>query len=102
VERLYWEVLRRAEQALEDARRLHRRSLELQRFVRALHTHEPGELVVCAWCGRLTVEGEWVDLGRWVSSPLRHRLRKLASHGICPDCFDHVTAATEHERRGST
>ena len=35
----------------------------------------------CAWCGKLT---------RWVSSPDPADLG-LKSHGICSDCYGHVT-----------
>ena len=45
------------------------------------------KVIVCAWCHRLSVAGEWRDP---VEDPaLVHTLDEsaLVSHGICPTCF---------------
>jgi hypothetical protein len=40
----------------------------------------------------------WIDLLPLLGSNLRERLRKNASHGICPSCLARVSADAERER----
>jgi hypothetical protein len=43
--------------------------------------------VVCAWCHRISIAGEWRDP---VDDPVLARSlddSELVSHGICPTCF---------------
>src|SRR5262249_55057547 len=88
----------RAEQALEQARHEHARSSQLEAFVRALRKSEPGELVRCAWCGRVRAGAEWIDPSPLLGGNLRERLRRNASHGICPECFERVSMKAEHSQ----
>jgi hypothetical protein len=39
-------------------------------------------LRLCAWCGRIHTDGEWVP----VEDFLQRRFDTQASHGICPAC----------------
>ena len=105
VERVYRELLQRAEAAVATATAERERASELGAFVRALRRTDPAELVRCAWCGRVAAEGHWIDPHPFLHSGLRERLRQNASHGICPDCMDRVLSAADRERRrrrGST
>jgi hypothetical protein len=98
VERVYEELLRRAKQAAAEAERRHKRASQLTAFVRALQRTNPGELVRCAWCGRISADGEWIDPSTLIGGSLRERLRQNATHGICPDCLERVSAEAERER----
>jgi hypothetical protein len=56
-------------------------------------------LTQCAWCGRLKVRG------RWIGTPHAPELidvsgahEPLMTHGICPSCFDELTADAERHR----
>jgi len=47
--------------------------------------YEAGELIpACAWCGRLSIEGEWVVPPPGVLGTIDGPL--TLSHSICPDC----------------
>jgi hypothetical protein len=57
-------------------------------------------LVRCAWCGRLEVDGEWLNLEalRPSQEMIVRRLRDDASHGICPVCFDDQMESASRQR----
>jgi hypothetical protein len=57
---------------------------------------------LCAWCGRVEVGGQWIDARSLLTDVLLERLRDKASHGICPDCFDRVSAEAERQRTRRT
>jgi len=99
MDEVHRELLRRAQEAVAEATRAHRRAAELRAFVSALRAIRPGELVRCAWCDRVAAGEYWIDpyplLG---ANALRERLRKSASHGVCPDCFERVMTASERQR----
>ncbi len=44
-------------------------------------------LVRCAWCERVKVNDEWVDVAEVRAMRLRPEAPEHHSHGICPDCF---------------
>jgi len=98
VEEVHRELLRRAEEAVTEATRTQQRAAELSAFVRALRATSPAGLVRCAWCERVAAGEHWIDPYSLLQANLRERLRKNASHGICPDCFERVTAAAEQAR----
>ena len=50
----------------------------------------------CAWCGRLEVGGRWVDALTALEGSGRE---PQLTHGICPTCFDEVSARADDERR---
>jgi hypothetical protein len=89
----------RAEVAQKDPRRV-RTLAQLLREANAGKTL----LVHCAWCGRLQVGKEWLELAAdGEGSPeIASSLIRKSSHGICPDCFARVTADAEAERSAST
>ena len=99
MEEVHEELLRRAEEAVAVATRTHQRASELSAFVRALRATSPGGLVRCAWCGLVAADEHWIDPYSLLQANLRERLRKNASHGICPDCFERVTAAAKRNAR---
>jgi hypothetical protein len=102
VERVYDELLRRATEAAAAAERHHQHAVQLTAFVRALRRTNPGELLRCAWCNRISAEGLWIDPQGLLGGSLRERLRQNATHGICPECLERVSIDAERERGGST
>jgi hypothetical protein len=89
----------RAEAAQRDSRRV-RKLAQLLREASAGRTL----LLHCAWCGRLQVGEEWLELAAdGEGSPeIASSLIRKSSHGICPDCFARVMADAEAERSVST
>ena len=54
-------------------------------FAKVWESFETGELVVvCSWCGRVCLNGEWVGPTPGVLSTLDQAL--ALSHSICPAC----------------
>jgi hypothetical protein len=52
---------------------------------RILDTYEAGDLITtCAWCGRVTIDGEWVLAPRAALTAIDSPL--TLSHSICPQC----------------
>ena len=54
------------------------------------------KVIVCAWCERVAIGGEWrdpVDDPRLVRVLVR---RALVSHGICPRCFGRHAPGTAY------
>jgi hypothetical protein len=105
---LYKELVRRALAARERAEAAPEdsRVRELAQLVRQASFGKT-LLVHCAWCGRLQVGEEWLDLAADCdgdgdgSLELNDSLIFKSSHGICPDCFDRVNADAEAERSAS-
>jgi len=98
MEEVHRELLRRAQEAVAEATSAHRRATELRAFVSALRATSPGELVRCAWCDRVAAGEYWIDPYPLLGANLRERLRKGASHGVCPDCFERVTTESKRQR----
>ena len=40
-------------------------------------------LTMCAWCRRVSLEGEWVSIDQF----LQQRRNTTSSVGLCPDCY---------------
>jgi hypothetical protein len=98
MEEVHRELLRRAQEAVAEATRTQQRASELSAFVSALRATTPAALVRCAWCERVAAGEHWIDPYSLLQANLRERLRKNASHGICPTCFERAIAAAEQER----
>lgn len=82
----------RGRDASQDAAVLQRRARLLREFV-AHARRDRGFLPRrCAWCGRVEVDGEFVDPAEFLDGDLPARLRDRSTHGICPDCFARVQA----------
>jgi len=48
---------------------------------------ESGELIpVCAWCGRVRIDGEWVEPPHGSLDTVDQRMS--LSHSVCPDCAE--------------
>jgi hypothetical protein len=59
-----------------------------QRIVAA---YQAGELVTtCAWCGRVTFDGEWVRVPH--AALLAIDAHSTLSHSICPECASRYAA----------
>ena len=58
---------------------------------RIIAAHEAGEIVTsCAWCGSVTLDGEWVQVPREaVQATNGHN---ILSHSICPECAAYLAA----------
>jgi hypothetical protein len=40
-------------------------------------------LTMCAWCRRVSLNGEWISIDQF----LQQRSRTTSSIGLCPDCY---------------
>jgi hypothetical protein len=40
-------------------------------------------LTMCAWCRRVSLEGEWISIDQF----LQQRRNTTSSVGLCPDCY---------------
>jgi hypothetical protein len=100
LDEVYNALLEQAQAAAEAAERHHLHAAEMRAFVRALRKRGPAELVLCAWCGRVSAEGHWIDPDPFLDADLRERLFEGASHGICPDCFEEVEVEAHRVRGG--
>jgi hypothetical protein len=68
---------------VSDSARLRRGSRLLRHFLAdatALPVH-------CAWCRRIQLDGEFVAAEEFLRGDFLERLRRHASHTICPDCL---------------
>lgn len=55
--------------------------------------YDAGKLIpVCAWCGRLSIEGEWIVPPTGVLATIDEPL--TLSHTICPSCLAERPAPT--------
>ncbi len=58
--------------------------------------YETGELIpACAWCGRLRIEGEWLDPPHGALSTIDEPM--TLSHTICPRCAESQRAPRGRE-----
>jgi len=48
-------------------------------------------LVRCAWCKRIKIDDEWVEVAEVLAMRQTHLAPERHSHGICPDCFAKLT-----------
>ena len=46
-------------------------------------------LTMCAWCRKVSVDGEWVSIDQF----LQQRRNTTSSVGLCPDCYGKKAAA---------
>jgi len=99
---LFLELVRRAIAARERAEGAQTDSRRLQKLAQLLRQANAGKtlLIHCAWCGRLQVGDEWLDLANdgERSLDIADSLIRKSSHGICPHCFERVSADAEAER----
>lgn len=96
------ELKLRAVRAREHAARVQIDSRRLRALTQAVRGARRGcmSLVRCAWCGSLKLEEEWLELaaigaGRQQVGP---SLRRRATHGICPPCFEREQDGAERAR----
>jgi hypothetical protein len=47
-------------------------------------------LTMCAWCRRVSMDGEWISIDRF----LQQRKNTTSSVGVCPDCYGRRAADT--------
>jgi hypothetical protein len=100
----YEDLVTRALAAQERARSLTVDAVRVSRLARILR--EAGArstmLVHCAWCGRLEVGDEWLELDAIGSGQTRiaEQLVRRSTHGICPDCFERVSRDADANRDG--
>jgi hypothetical protein len=45
-------------------------------------------LTMCAWCRRVSVDGEWISIDQF----LQQRKNTSSSVGLCPDCYSKSTS----------
>lgn len=97
---LFEELIRRALAARERTEAAQKDSRRVRELARLLRNANAGTslLLHCAWCGRLQVGEEWLDLDDVGSPQIAASLIPNSSHGICPDCFTRVSADAEAER----
>ncbi|HWX09005.1 MAG TPA: hypothetical protein VNY33_03415 [Gaiellaceae bacterium] len=63
-------------------------------FSRIVAAYEAGELVpMCAWCGRVRIEGEWVLPPAAALAAIDER--NTLSHSICDDCAANRSSQAE-------
>ena len=98
----YEELARRHVAAHRQAHSLVRETAGIRALASILREAQKGEavLVRCAWCDRVQVGEEWLQLeavgtGR---QRLSQSIRDKASHGICPSCFEAEMRRAERER----
>jgi hypothetical protein len=101
---LYEDLVARALAAQVRARSLTADAARVSSLARVLREARAGKtmLLHCAWCGRLEVGDEWLRLGAIGSGQTRiaEQLVRQSTHGICPDCFGHVSGEAEAHRFG--
>jgi hypothetical protein len=99
---LYENLIRQALAAREKAEALQRDSVRVRNLAQLLRKADAGELLLlhCAWCGKLRVGEEWLELEALGNGQVRiaQSLVRKSSHGICPSCFAEVNASVEAER----
>jgi hypothetical protein len=103
---IYEDLVARALAAQEHARSLNVDAARVTRLARILREARAGGrlLLHCAWCGRLQVGDEWLQLDTIGSGHMliaKQQLVKQSTHGICPDCFERVSGGAEAQRPGT-
>jgi hypothetical protein len=100
----YEDLVARALEAQERARSLTVDASRVSRLARILREAGSGGamLVHCAWCGRIQVGDEWLELTAIGTGQTRiaEQLVRRSTHGICPDCFERVSRDVEASRAG--
>lgn len=82
------DLLARARAAVEVSRLEKRRTLLLTEFVRRGSRHSDDLPMRCAWCGRLSLAGEFVEPTEFLAHGVPEAIDDRSTHGICPDCFE--------------
>ena len=99
---LYEDLVRRAIAAQENARSLQSSAERIKNLAAALRDAHAGHalLVHCAWCEKLRIGDEWLELQAIGGGQTRiaERLIRESTHGICPDCLEHVRDEIDRER----
>ena len=99
---LYEDLVRRAIAAQESARSLQESAERIKNLAAALREAHAGHtlLVHCAWCGKLRIGDEWLQLQAIGRGQVRiaERLIRESTHGICPDCLERVRAEADRGR----
>ena len=49
-------------------------------------------LTMCAWCRRVSLEGEWVSIDQF----LQQRDNTTSSVGLCPDCYSNTKSSARN------
>jgi hypothetical protein len=97
------DLIARALAAQERAHTLTVDAARVSRLARVLReAHAGGRLLLrCAWCGRLQVGDEWLQLEGIGTGQTRiaEQLVRQSTHGICPDCFERVSDEAAAGRR---
>jgi hypothetical protein len=58
---------------------------------RIVAAYEAGEVITsCAWCGRITLDGEWVEPPRAALEAINGH--NVLAHSICPECSAYLAA----------
>jgi hypothetical protein len=103
---LFEELVQRTLAGREKAEAAQKDSRRVRKLAQLLREASAGKtlLLHCAWCGKLQVGEEWLELaadgeGR---PEITASLIRKSSHGICPECFARVMANAEAERSAST
>lgn len=103
---LFEELVRRTLAVRERAEAAQTDSHRVRRLAQLLRDANAGKtlLVRCAWCGKLQVGEERLELAAdGEGSPqIAASLIRKSSHGICPDCFARVAADAEARRSATT
>ena len=101
---IYEDLVARALAAQERARYLTADAARVSRLARVLREARSGGtmLVHCAWCSRLEIGDEWLRLEAIGTGQTRiaEQLVQQSTHGICPECFERVSADVEAKRLG--
>jgi hypothetical protein len=96
---LYEDLIRRTLALREKAELAKQETRRVGELAQLLREAEAGTvlLVHCAWCERLHLGEEWLNLSDVSGKGPRiaESLIKKSSHGICPDCFQRVTEVVD-------
>jgi hypothetical protein len=99
---LYEDLVARALGAQERARALTVDAARVTQLAQILREARSGGrlLVHCAWCRKLQVGDEWLQLDAIGSGQTRlaEQIVQQSTHGICPECFERVRAEAEAKR----
>ena len=92
------ETQSRAAGGAVEAERLRERARILRAFVARVRREPTWLPLRCAWCGRIQVEDDFVDVDASLDGDLPERLRERSTHGICPDCLEREQEFAERIR----
>ena len=58
---------------------------------RIVAAYEAGEVITsCAWCGRVTLDGEWIQPPRAALEAINGH--NVLAHSICPECSAYLAS----------